>query len=331
MPWPGFPPHEEAFREPLPLARDYFLVSHAPRRVFGLYLLDRFGNREVLYLDTSIGSMCPTLYRPEPTPPVLHTPIDPELAKQDLGEFAVADVYQGLGPTVRRGSVKWLRVAQEVRAELIQMPDGSFQRDHEPFMQWYATPVDRVHGPFGWPSYVAKGSYGLAPVSADGSANFLAPAGKVLYFQLLDDEFNEIQRMRSVVQLQPGEKRSCVGCHDDRRAAPLPQSRVALLRPAVRLEAEPWGSGALSYEKTVQPVWDAKCVSCHDAADKQGLNLAGTLDADRVPASYRTLISQGWVHYLDWGYKSGENGKIGPLSFGSLKSKLWPVLDRGHY
>ncbi|MBV5273127.1 MAG: DUF1924 domain-containing protein, partial [Lamprocystis purpurea] len=40
-----------------------------------------------------------------------------------------------------------------------------------------------------------------------------APAGAVLYFHLLDKDFNELQRMRSVVQLQPGEQRSCVTCH----------------------------------------------------------------------------------------------------------------------
>jgi hypothetical protein len=178
-----------------------------------------------------------------PVPPVLDNPLDADLARRDLGSFSVADVYQGIDHAVARGRVKYLRVAQEVRANLIQLPDGSYQRDHEPFMQWYATPVDRIRGPFGWPSYVAKGSYGIVPVEADGSASFLAPAGKVLYFQLLDGDFNEIQRMRSVVQLQPGETRSCVGCHEDRRRAPLGRSGMALKGPPRALQPEPWGTG----------------------------------------------------------------------------------------
>ena len=63
VPWPGMWPDEECFRDPLPVARDYFLCSHAPRREFGLFVIDRYGNREVLCQDLTIGSMCPTLFR----------------------------------------------------------------------------------------------------------------------------------------------------------------------------------------------------------------------------------------------------------------------------
>ncbi len=58
--------------------------------------------------------------------------------------------------------------------------------------------------------------------------------------------------------------------------------------------------------------------------------MTGRLDGDGVPASYRTLIAGGWVHYFDyqWGQ---EHPKARPLSFGSLRSKLWQVLDSGHY
>ena len=40
---PGLWPAEECFRDPVPIARDYFLVSHAPRDRFGIYVIDRFG------------------------------------------------------------------------------------------------------------------------------------------------------------------------------------------------------------------------------------------------------------------------------------------------
>jgi hypothetical protein len=85
-----------------------------------------------------------------------------------------------------------------------------------------------------------------------------------------------------------------------------------------------------AYEKVVQPVWDANCVRCHDAQDKQKLDFSGVLGPDRVPASYRTLITQGWVHYFDytWGQ---EHKKAAPLTFGTVQSKLWKVLNAGHY
>ena len=136
--------------------------------------------------------------------------------------------------------------------------------------------------------------------------------------------------MRSVAQVQAGEKRSCIGCHESRATAPPVRLAAALRRDPSRLEQPPWGAVAFSYEKVVQPVWDAKCASCHNAQDKQKINLTATLDNERVPASYRTLITQGWVHYFDftWGR---EHNRAEPLSFGTLQSKLWKVLDAGHY
>jgi len=77
--WPGYWPTSECFRDPVPIATDYFLVSHAPRDRFALYAIDRYGNREILYIDMTVGSMCPTPLRPVPAPPVLDLadPADP--------------------------------------------------------------------------------------------------------------------------------------------------------------------------------------------------------------------------------------------------------------
>jgi hypothetical protein len=328
VPWPGNWPVEECFRDGVPLARDYFLCAHAPRDQFGIYVIDRFGNREILYLDTAMGSMCPTPFRVQTTPPVLENKID---LQREQGEFFLADVYRGIDHRVKRGTVKYLRVCEEVRADLERLRDGTYRRDHPSFQDWYATPVHKVSGPYGWPSYVAKASLGVVPVEEDGSARFYAPAGKVLYFQTLDEEFNELQRMRSVVQLQPGEQRGCIGCHESRNAAPPSRSPVALSRPPSPLEPPPWGAEPFAYEKVVQPVWNQHCVGCHDSSDKRKLDFTAALDDDKVPASYRTLISQGWVHYFDCGYNSGGNEKGEPLTFGTVKSKLWQVLDKEHY
>ena len=319
----------ECFRDPVPLARDYVLCSHAPRDRFGLYVIDRFGNREVLDLDPAMGSMCPTPLAAVSPPPTISTAVEAGADRADYGRFALADVYAGLEPAVARGRVKYIRVCQEVRADLARLPGGEYRNDHEPFEDFYASPTHKVRGPYGWPSYVAKGSLGLAAVAEDGSASFDAPAGKVLYFQALDADFNEVQRMRSVVQLQPGETRGCIGCHEDRASVAPARRPTALGRDPAPLEPPPWGAGPFAYEKVVQPVWDARCIRCHNAKHKKKFDLTAVLDADRVPASYRTLITQGWVHYFDftWGR---EHTKAEPLSFGSLKSKLWKVLDAGH-
>ncbi|MFO1524205.1 MAG: hypothetical protein U1G05_19705 [Kiritimatiellia bacterium] len=276
--------HHETFRDPEPVSPDHILVSHNPgtRDHWALYVIDRYGNRELLYLDPSISSKSPTPLRARPSPPLLPSNPDPRLAAAGLGQFTVQDVYEGLGPTVPRGRVKYLQVSQEVPPRLEALPCGEFRSDHPPFQNFYATPVHRVHGPAhtvstrsdnalrphafraggavaaedglvqvtergGWPSYVAKAVLGTVPVADDGSASFTAPAGRVLYFHLLDGDFNELQRMRSVVQLQPGERRGCVGCHDDRLASPPRRIARALTEPARAARSPGVGRGALRF------------------------------------------------------------------------------------
>ena len=186
-----------------------------------------------------------------------------------------------------------------------------------------------MSGPFGWPSYVAKASLGLAPVNEDGSAQFRVPAGKTIYFQALDKDYNELQRMRSVMQLQPGEKRSCVGCHENRKTAPPNRVTRAGREAAADLDLPPWGAVPFSYEKVVQPVLDRNCVRCHNPRKKGRINLTGVLDREKIPASYRSLIRGGWVHYFNWSY-GVRHHKAAPMTFGTLKSKLWTLLNKGH-
>lgn len=365
--------HTDTFRDPYPLSRDHFLVSHNPDRNhnWGIYVIDRFGNREMVYVDPEISSKRPTPLRARPRPPVLASTIDPALAAETLGHFTLQDVYIGMEDTVARGRVKYLRVVEEVPSALEKLACGEFQNDHPPFTDFYASPIHLVTGPAqsyltrtenapftrlatnhkwhervkavseglyrvteaaGWPSYVAKMSHGIVPVAEDGSASFLAPAGRQLYFQALDAEFNEIQRMRSVVQLQPGERRSCIGCHDHRQSAPASAGSLHALREAPRrLDAPAWGAVPFSYEKVVQPVWDRHCISCHDGGRKAPApDFRGVHDENRIPASYRALITGGWVHYFDFTYGM-RHFKAEPLSFGTLQSRLWELMkDKNH-
>ncbi|MCP5527099.1 MAG: discoidin domain-containing protein [Verrucomicrobiales bacterium] len=278
--------HVETFMDPEPVSRDHFLVSHSPGRHahWGLYVIDRYGNRELLYLDPEISSKSPSPLRPQPRPPVLPTSRDPALAARDLGRFTVQDVYEGLGSAVPRGRARYLQVSQEMPAPLEQLADGEYRSSHAGFQDFYATPIHVVTGKVesytthsanalephafrqghaapaadgaatvtennGWPSYVAKAVLGTVPIEPDGSVSFTAPAGRVLYFQLLDGDFNELQRMRSVVQLQPGEQRSCVGCHED-RAATASHGRQPFGHPVRSLTLPPWGAGPSATSKS---------------------------------------------------------------------------------
>jgi len=370
----------QAFRDPYPISSDLFLVAHNPaanRQHYGLYVIDRYGNRELLYVDPGISSFFPRPLRERERPPLIPGSLNADLKAKGLGRFTVQDVYMGLGPEVARGKVKYIRVSEELPAILEKLSDGQYRADHDPFTDFYASPYQRVYkkyfnqpyltrttnamlgrlrtnynwtdnsdyqkrsGPYveevepglykvmgGWgrPSYEAKKSHGTVPVAEDGSANFLAPAGKVLYFHLLDVQYNEIQRMRSVIQLQPGEIRSCIGCHEDRQMAPLRNNPLYLRQEASLIEPDPWGAEPFSYQKVVQPVLNKNCVRCHDGSQPKRPVLTGELDQHRIPASYHSLMEGGYVHYFDWDY-SMRHFKAEPLSFGTLQSNLWTVLE----
>ena len=60
-----------------------------------------------------------------------------------------------------------------------------------------------------WP----RVQWGVVPVEKDGSAHFLVPANRSIFFQTLDEDFREIQRERTYVNYAAGEVRSCTGCH----------------------------------------------------------------------------------------------------------------------
>ena len=320
----------ECFRDPYPISWEYILVSHAPADRFGLYVIDRYGNRELLYLDPRIGSMSPSVLWPRVKPPLLPPASHPRWAREGKALVTLVNAYIGISPPVEPGKIRYLRICEEVRSVLEQLPDGQYRWDHEPFLDFYATPVHKVNGPNGWPSYVAKAAHGLVELDENGSATFEVPAGKVLYFQLLDADFNELQRMRSVVQFQPGEYRSCIGCHEDRRSTPPPQNILAMRQGISPVIPPPWGSGPFSYEQVVQPILDRHCTTCHKPGGSAPLDLTGARDADFVPASYRTLISGGWVHYFDYHWNLRHH-KAEPMSFGTLRSPLWRVLEGDHH
>jgi cytochrome c553 len=133
--------------------------------------------------------------------------------------------------------------------------------------------------------------WGVVPVEKDGSAQFLVPANRSLFFQALDENYRELQRERTYVNYAPGEVRSCTGCHgQSHRTAALDASPtpLALTRPPSLPQPQPCdltdhgGDGhagqVIHYPTDIQPIFNAKCVSCHGATNPAGgLRLTGEI------------------------------------------------------
>jgi len=172
----------------------------------------------------------------------------------------------------------------------------------------------------------------LVPVEKDGSAHFEVPALRSIYFHALDKHGRMLMTQGSDIHAMPGERRSCVGCHEQRKGivAPPKSNRmpIAAYKPPMRPRMPEWGTnGIIEYEVTVQPILDKYCVECHSGATpKTNLNLTG----DRTTVynmSYMELTDRMLVHYTPGtgrthAQPTNDCDEQAPLSRGSLLSKM---------
>ncbi len=315
--WPG-----HCYRTPYPLSETFFLAAYSfdpllgepasnKANMFGLYLADAFGNRELLYRDLNISSLWPVPLRTRVRYPDIPPVRDEELAGEGL--FYMQNVYTS-NYDLPEGAVKRLRIVQVLPKTTPNANDPTVGLAN-------ASPGKQV--------------LGTVPVEADGSAFFRAPAHTPLCFQALDDRGRAVQTMRSLTYLQPGEKASCIGCHEPRSRVSTPAPATQALRRAPsRLEPGPEGSKPFSYPLLVQPVLDKHCVPCHGGAAPKGpegrpVVLTGEPEG-RFTKSYNALAPR--VPFSSWG-KLDDNGEpeTRPGRFGARASRLMDMLLEGHH
>ncbi len=308
-----------------PLCDKFFLVAcnpHQPyndERAWGLYLIDEFGNRVLIHQDPEISCWQPIPLRPRTTPPVLPPLPTPE---QPPATLILSDVYQGIR-SVPRGTIKYLRVLETVprpwAARRFWDGDAAYQQHA----------VVSLNG-----SLHVKRMHGIVPVEKDGSAHFHVPPDKNLFLQALDEDFMEVQRMRTFVNLRPGESRSCIGCHAPRQWAPANKTVLALRHPPRELQPQPGDQSALRpiyYPTDVQPILDRHCVRCHGGRKTDAdLDLTGELTT-LFSRSYESLLKRDLVQVFHENQpKTGDASPIPPYTLGSHASKLVKLLRDGH-
>jgi hypothetical protein len=286
---------------------------------FGIYVVDSFGNRELLHQNPVLSSCFPIPLRPRPRPPTIPTVVE----KKKDAVCLVSDVYDGLRG-VTRGTVRYLRISQHVgwpfdkdRGQMDYIP-GTAGGGHTAFASW--SPV-RV--------------LGTVPVEPDGSACFTLPADTAVYFQALDENHMEIRRMRSVVSLKAGETRGCRGCHESQAAAPamVVPFPAAAAKGAQAPEPPAWGSNRLlGYEWLVQPILDRNCVRCHGGDSPAGqVDFSPIRAQDGLLQSFRTMVgkradgSKG-KRLVSVSNRFGNAEVSGVKAFGSHRSLLATTL-----
>ena len=286
--FPEVEPHApHAYGTAWPLSGDFYLCNFNS----GLYLLDRFGNRDVIH-DPGPGPLRvrdPFPLRPRPRPPVL-----PVLTWQGRraglpdhlpAVISVMNVYAADGAARLPADVrvKWMRIVQVIP----QMMDNWFSLESVSQVSFATDSIGRM-------------PLGVVPVEEDGSVHCEAPVGKAIYFQLLDEKGMAVHSMRSATYVHPGEHLSCLGCHEDKwkpgGGGGVP---MALRRPPSKLVPEVEG-GAVPFnfiQLVKKPVFDAKCVACHrehpGAPDMSYASLARNDLAFSYPGEHKALALLG--------------------------------------
>ena len=342
-----------SYATPWPLSEKYYLCvydgfangQYIPSRVrrYAITLVDVFGNKIRLYTHPTISCLDPMPLQARPKPPVLAQgtlvgrPALPDgtrpqpIAQKDLpktAEIGLIDVYNSRIPFPTGTVVTALRIWQV-------LPKSS--------------PITHKPSIGAEDLQVARQCLGTVPVEKDGSAFFEAPVNVPLFFQALDAEGCTVQNMRTDTYVHPGEKLMCNGCHEERVGAARPagtERPLAMRRAPSKIKPAPEGAKPYSFVRLVQPVLDAKCVSCH--GEKRSAKMPDLRAGDwrknknQWSTAYTSLLPH--VHWFGRPYEVTHERKgrfrfitfvepaySVPRTTGAHASPLYAMLKKGHH
>ena len=332
------------YTHPYPVSEDAFLVSYKVdpsdhyknvADAYALYLIDTKGNHRLVHRDDKLSCWHATPLVARKVPPEIFSYRDPAYAASDEALCILNNVYRGM-PGVEPGEVKWLRINEAI------------PRYWDTGRRWGSATSSSAWKAALWP----RVQWGVVPVETDGSAYFKVPANRNVFFQALDENFRELQRERTYVNYKPGEIRSCLGCHGRTNRAVHPtstQTPIAMTRPPSTPQPQPCdlvenggdnhARQVIHYPTDIQPIFNAKCVSCHGNDNPDG----GLKLTDDVTVYYNTSYEElarkqlaGPIISEFTTFSRGDQGNysgatLAPKSLGCYKSTIIEmVTDTTH-
>ena len=300
------------WRDPCAVSENCFLAASS----YALAVLNADGDYELIYElpeeDIRKGLWA---HEPRPLAPRQREPVIPhvEPSEDRMAEFAVMDVSVGRNMAgIEPDDIEKLVVMEE----LPRPGANTFEPD--------AIGLDK--------NYILHRILGTVPVEEDGSAHFKAPAGRPLFFYALDGKGLSAKAMPSYLAAMPGEKVSCIGCHESRlqsgRSRAESPMATALKRPPSRIQPIEGVPEIFDYVRDIQPIWNRHCVRCHNYEKHAGDLL---LVDDMTPSFSVSFYSirnarRGGKPLIEChpGYEPD------PYSTGSGGSRLLRLLMEGH-
>jgi len=231
---------------------------------FGIYLFDANSQtRSPIYDDPTFWDVLARPVKARPEPQVTASP----LAGGTSTTIGAINVYDSSVLNIPAGAVQKVRLIEGFSGE-------------EGFAMFGTTEFD------------GQSLYSEIPLQKDNSFAASVPGNVPFHIQLLDKFAMSVANEPIWISGRAGENRVCGGCHEDRSKTPelAPGQTQAQLAGAVNLDVPraarvtPFVAGSstsydfsygkirgVPWDKAIQPILDAKCVSCHDGdASKPG-------------------------------------------------------------
>ncbi len=317
------------FVQPWPLNDRYFLVSarlHPGQDEYAVYLVDIYDNITEVATLPGYSLFEPIPLQKRTRPPRLPDRVD--LERQEATIY-LTDVYEGEAMRdVPRGTVKRLRLFT--------------------YNYLYRDTLSRGFGHLATPGidgpWEPRFLLGTVPVEADGSALFKVPANTPISVQPIDEEGRAVQLMRSWYTAMPGERFTCVGCHESPNQSPPASPGIALSKPASAIT--PWQGSprGFDFEHEIQPLLDQHCVDCHDGTRSIPLDLTRKTEAEklRISREYQqktesvisTIFTPSYLAlhpYVRRPHAESNGGAQVPAEFSADTSLLVQLLKKGHH
>jgi len=280
------------YREPSALPDGRLLVSWADGAVndqnelsltppdFGIYIYDpTTGKNQLVYNDRTTWELnaLAVVARAEPPviPPAQH--VQDSTIAAHLGSVDISQT--SLNETVDGAEFSNVPLGQALHGAVAVRVIEGFSTE--------ATPGVSM---FGLTMFEGAAVLGEAPVFNDGSWLADVPPYLPIHLQPVDKYGLAIRNQQLWIKGMPGETRRCIGCHESRtdpgalalgqNPTVAEQNGAAPFTEAIADRTEfPW-------DKKVQPILDAKCVSCHNSTTTTYYNLTQTDPVTGVVTTY---------------------------------------------
>ncbi len=299
--------------QPYPVNDNYFLTVArlTDKDDWALYLVDTFDN----FVRIKPVDMQGFKYMVEPYPLRRRErpPIIPEQINLDEKEAVcyIQNVYRGPGlDGVPEGVVDSLRI----------------------FTYAYGYYRTGNHHHIGIESgWDVKRLLGTVKVEQDGSTMFRIPANTTISLQPLDKEGRAIQLFRSWLVAMPGERLSCIGCHEPPTEPPYTRRTIASGKAPQKITPHRDRLEGYAYNAEIQPVLDAYCVRCHDGTANTRPDFKDTsLARNNSSANY----SKSYYAFHRFFRRPGpeSNGLMeNPYEYHASTSEGIQLIEKGHH